>query len=66
MANERTDVVKGCSSDGFTRENSEPGLDHVDPGSARRSEMKVKARMCIQPLTDGGCGMSGRVVQDDV
>src|SRR5262249_30944792 len=41
-------------------------LDHVEPGCRRRSEMKVKARMSLEPAFDRRGLVSGIVVDDQM
>jgi len=60
------DVVEGAATNRLAGEDPEPGLNEIEPGSALRSEVQMDARVLLEPLADGGCGVSAGVVEDDV
>ena len=63
---ESGDGVEGTSSNGLAGEDTEPGLDHVEPGSALGCEVKREAGVLGKPSLDGRGGVGRGVVQDDV
>ena len=56
---------KAPPTDGLGGDTSEEALDHVEPGTARRGEVKVEAWTAEQPAMDFGGFMSGVVVNDE-
>jgi len=66
VTDERLDGVEGAPANGLAREDSEPGLDHVQPGRALWGEVELDAGVLLKPLQDGGHSVSARVVEDDV
>ena len=57
---------KASPSDGLSGDPSKETLDHVEPGTASGSEVKMTARMASQPAMHGGGFMGGVVVNDEV
>src|SRR5207245_7044511 len=41
VANQRTDGIERAAPDRLTRQNAEPGFDHVEPGRALGREVKL-------------------------
>src|SRR5262245_9701063 len=56
--------VEGAAADRLARQNAEPYFDEVEPRGARRCEMKLHARMRVQPGADGRGGMRRRIVEN--
>src|SRR3989442_10934787 len=66
VTNQGPDRLERAAADRLAREDSKPRLDHVEPGCALGSEVKVDRRMVIEPRLHGGGRMRGRVVEHDV
>src|SRR5437899_8865451 len=66
VANQRTDGIERAAPDRLTRQNAEPGFDHVEPGRALGREVKFDVGMLREPGVDRWCRMGGGVVEDDV
>src|SRR5438445_5550119 len=45
VANQRTDGIERAAPDRLTRQNAEPGFDHVEPGRALGREVKFDVGM---------------------
>src|SRR6476469_991073 len=57
---------EASASNGLCSDRSKEALDHVEPGTASGSEMKMKAGMTQQPAMDFRGFMGGIVVNDEV
>ena len=57
---------KASSSDGLSGDPSEETFDQVEPGTARGSEVKIKAWAAEQPAMHFGGFMGGVIVNDEV
>lgn len=66
MAYESGDGIEGAAPDGFSGKDSEPGFDHVEPGSAFGCEVQREVGVLYKPGLDGRSGMGRGVVQNDV
>src|SRR5215470_4919689 len=66
VPDEGADRVERAAADRLAGEDAEPGLDHVEPGSALRGEVKVDGRMLREPRLHGRGGMRGRGVEHDM
>ena len=66
VSDETLDGFEGASTNGLAGEDSEPGLDHVEPRRPLGGEVELNPRVGLKPLLDGGCGVCGRVVENDV
>ena len=66
MLNQGTDRVKGPSANRFADKNTEPGLNHVQPGGARWGEMEMHTGMAFLPRSHFRSFAWRRVVEDDV
>lgn len=66
VADEGRDGVERAAANGLSCEDAEPGLDHVEPGSAFGCEVKADVRVSGEPGLDSGSRVSRRVIQDDV
>src|SRR5216683_527319 len=66
VRDERPDGVEGSAADGFPRQDTEPDSDQIEPRGPRWGEMKLHARMRLQPGADRGRRMRGRVVENHV
>jgi len=69
----RVDVTHECAdglerrtANGLAREDTEPRLDHVQPGCAFRGEVKLNLRMLGEPGLHGRRRMRRGVVEHDV
>ena len=60
------DAGENTAPNGSTFEGGEPGLDGVEPGSARRREMEVESGIRLQPCLHLFGRVSGTIVEDDV
>lgn len=65
-ASQREDAAERAAPDGSAFERREPSLDGVEPRSARRREVKLKARMLREPTFNLGSPVGAAVVEDDV
>src|SRR5437660_5815937 len=52
VANQRTDGIERAAPDRLTRQNAEPGFDHVEPGRALGREVKFDVGMLREPGVD--------------
>ena len=59
-------LIEASASNGLCSDTSKEALDHVEPGTASGSEMKMKAGMTQQPAMDFWGFMGGIVVNDEV
>src|SRR5438094_6233332 len=60
VANQRTDGIERAAPDRLTRQNAEPGFDHVEPGRALGREVKFDVGMLREPGVDRWCRMGDR------
>ncbi len=52
VSNQRSHGVERAAADGLSREDAEPGFDHIEPGGSGRGEVKVHPWMSFQPRLD--------------
>src|SRR5262245_30489702 len=65
MGSQLCDRSKGGAGERLVGQDREPNLDLIEPGGARRREMKVDVGMAGEPAV--GLGLMGvEVVEDDV
>src|SRR5258705_9242818 len=66
VTHERADGLERRTANGLAGEDTEPRLDHVQPGCAFRGEVKLNLRMLGEPGVHGRRRMRRRVVEHDV
>src|SRR5882724_3443139 len=66
VTHERADGLERRTANGLAREDTEPRLDHVQPGCAFRGEVKLNLRMLGEPGLHGWRRMRRGVVEHDV
>ena len=65
-ADEFADIVETASTDLLVRQLPEPPLDHIQPRTGSRDEMKLKTRMSFQPGFDARVLVSPVIVHDEM
>lgn len=63
---ELCDAAEGAASEAFSGDLGEEALDHVEPGCRGRREVRVEARMRLEPALHRRGLMSGIVVDDQM
>src|SRR2546422_11487779 len=66
VAHERADAFERRTTNGLPHEDTEPRLNHVQPGRAFRGEVKLNLRMLGEPGLHGRRRMRRGVVEHDV
>ena len=59
-------TLERSSPDPLVGEVSEESFDEVEPGRTRRNEVKMKARVLLDPAPDLGMLVGGVVIQDEM